>query len=198
MIIPSKKELMKLYLQQGKSAQEIASLFKCSLNKIRYWMDKYNIKLRTISEAIYLKNNPDGDPFKIKYPNTLQEAKLYGFGLGLYWGEGTKADKNAVRLGNTDCDLIKKFILFLTKIFGISKDDLKFSLQLFTDIDEREAKTFWINKLGVQENQFYKSTITRSIRKGTYGKKSEYGVLTLYYHNKKMRDALVGMLEKER
>lgn len=198
MSIPSKKILVKLYLRQGKSAQDIARLFKCSLNKIRYWMNLYGIKSRTISEAIYLKNNPDGDPFKIKDPDTLREAILYGFGLGLYWGEGTKADKNAVRLGNTDCDLIKKFILFLIMIFGIKKDDLKFSLQLFNDINEEDARKFWVNKLEVKESQFYKSTITRSARKGTYSKKSKYGVLTLYYHNKKMRDALMDMLEKER
>ena len=108
--IPSEKKLAKLYLEQNKSAQDIADIFKCSLNKIWYWMGKYKIKPRTISEAIYRKNNPNGDPFKIKYPSTLKEAMLFGFGLGLYWGEGTKANKFAVRLGNTDSKLIKKFI----------------------------------------------------------------------------------------
>ncbi|MBU0546378.1 hypothetical protein KKA13_03945 [Patescibacteria group bacterium] len=198
MYIPSKKELEKLYLKQGKSTQEIARLFRCSLNKIRYWMEKYDIKRRTISEAIYLKNNPDGDPFKLTYPNSIKDAILFGFGLGLYWGEGTKMDKNTVRLGNTDWNLINKFILFLIKIFGIKKYDLKFSLQVFNDIDEKEAKRFWMKKLGVQESQFYKSTITKSVRKGTYGKKSNYGVLILYYHNKKMRDALMKLLVEEK
>ena len=108
--IPSKKILVKLYLGQKKSAQDIADIFKCSLNKIWYWMGKYKIKSRTISEAIYRQKNPKGDPFKIKYPITLKEAMLFGFGLGLYWGEGTKANKYAVRLGNTDYRLIKKFI----------------------------------------------------------------------------------------
>ncbi|OGH91245.1 MAG: hypothetical protein A2534_05110 [Candidatus Magasanikbacteria bacterium RIFOXYD2_FULL_39_9] len=196
--IPSKKILVKLYLGQKKSAQDIADIFKCSLNKIWYWMGKYKIKSRTISEAIYRQKNPKGDPFKIKYPSTLKEAMLFGFGLGLYWGEGTKANKYAVRLGNTDYRLIKKFIKFLIKVFTIKKKDLKFSLQLFTDINPKTALNFWVNSLNVTRDQFYKSTITKSVRKGTYGKKSEYGVLTVYYHNKKMRDVLVSLLDKEK
>lgn len=196
--IPSKKILVKLYLEQNKSAQDIADIFECSLNKIWYWMGKYKIKSRTISDAIYQQKNPNGDPFKIKYPNTLKEAVLFGFGLGLYWGEGTKANKYAVRLGNTDYRLINKFIKFLIKVFNVKKKDLKFSLQLFNDIDPETALNFWVKNLGVAKTQFYNSTITKSVRKGTYGKRSEFGVLTVYYHNKKMRDALVGMLEKHK
>lgn len=196
--VPSKKILVRLYLVENKSAQDIADLFKCSLNKIWYWMRKYKIKPRTISEAIYRKKNPNGDPFKIKYPHTLSESILFGFGLGLYWGEGTKANKYAVRLGNTDYRLIKKFIQFLVQVFTIKKRDLKFSLQLFNDIRQKVALDFWVKNLGVAKSQFYKSTITKSVRKGTYGKKSEFGVLTVYYHNKKMRDALIGLLEKEK
>jgi hypothetical protein len=196
--IPSKDILVNLYLRQGKSAQDIADIFKCSLNKIRYWMEKYEIKTRTISEAVYIQKNPNGDPFKLNYPKNLNEGKLFGFGLGLYWGEGTKANKYAVRLGNSDYRLIKKFIEFLEKIFSVKKQDLRFSLQLFNDIDPVEALKFWQKSLGVKINQFYKSTISKSVRKGTYGKKSQFGVLTLYYHNKKLRDLLVNLLNKEK
>jgi hypothetical protein len=192
----SQKKIAQLYINHSKSVQEIADIIKCSPNKIRYWMKKYNIETRTISEAIYRKNNPHGDPFKIRYPSTLSEAVLFGLGLGLYWGEGTKADKATVRLGNTDRDLIKKFIVFLVKVFGIKKKDLKFGLQLFTDINEEKAVEFWVNYLHVAKEQFYRCTITRSVRKGTYGKKSEFGVLTVYYHNIKMRNELISLLEQ--
>ncbi|TAN33052.1 hypothetical protein EPN28_03575 [Patescibacteria group bacterium] len=194
----SKGVLQKLYQNQGKSAQEIANIFECSVNKIRYWMEKYSITCRSISEAIYKKNNPNGDPFVIKYPHTLKEGILYGFGLGLYWGEGTKADKCTVRLGNTDPRLVKKFIDFLVKFFSIRRKDLKFSLQLFNDISVTEALRFWKGQIKVNKNQFYKSTITMSVRKGTYREKSRHGVLTVYYHNKKMRDELMRILENKK
>lgn len=194
----SKKILLKLYLKKSKSAQEIADVYKCSVNKVRYWMDRCGIKRRTISEAIYRKNNPNGDPFKIRYPNTIKAAVLFGLGLGLYWGEGTKADEGTVRLGNADSDLIKKFIQFLVEVFCIKKKDLKFSLQLFNDISEAEALEFWIKELRIARSQFYKSTIMISARKGSYRKKSKFGVLTVYYHNKKMRDNLINILQREK
>ncbi len=174
--------------------QDIATELHCSLHKVQYWMQKYAIKIRSTSDAIYLKNNPDGDPFKFSPPKTLSQAELFGFGLGLYWGEGTKADKTSVRLGNTDPELIAKFIEFLVKIFGVKREALHFGLQLFNDLPKNTAMDFWQKKLRINSSQFYKTIVTESRGKGTYRKKSKYGVLTVYCHNRKLRDLLVGML----
>src|SRR5256885_1058329 len=103
----TKEDLSRLYTKEGKSVYEIASLYNCSQNKVNYWLAKFEIKKRTISEAIYQKRNPDGDPFLFKTPETLKSMLLFGLGLGLYWGEGNKKNKNTVRLGNTDPRLIK-------------------------------------------------------------------------------------------
>src|SRR3989344_806379 len=134
-----KNKLYDLYIDKRKSKQEIADIFQCSLHKVSYWMDKYLIKTRTISDAIYIKHNPNGDPFTFISPKNSEEAKLFGLGLGLYWGEGTKANLNSVRLGNTDPKLLKRFVEFLIKFFGIKKSDFTFGLQIFTDISPDEA-----------------------------------------------------------
>lgn len=189
-----KKVLEDFYLKDGKSIKDVAGILSCSSHQVSYWMLKYNINARSISEAIYLKNNPGGDPFNFTAPKTLKAAELLGFGLGLYWGEGTKADKCSVRLGNTDPALIKKFMEFLVKTFKIEKSDLKFGLQLFTDIDEKEAMDFWVERLKIKKSQFYKTVITKSRSLGTYRKKNRFGVITVYYHNKKLRDMLVSLL----
>lgn len=189
-----KEKLFDLYTKKKRSMQEIADIFGCSLHKVSYWMNKHDIKIRTISNAVYLKNNPEGDPFKIKIPRNIEEAKLFGLGLGLYWGEGTKADKSSVRLGNTDPKLIKKFIEFLDKGFSVKKEDLKFGLQLFSDMDQNKALDFWLKWLNINLSQFYKVTVTKSRSLGTYRKKSQYGVVTVYYHNKRLRDIIVNML----
>lgn len=189
-----KKLLEEFYLIKNRSMQEIADTLKCSLHKVAYWINKHEIKSRTISDAVYIKNNPDGDPFIVNLPSNIEDAKLFGLGLGLYWGEGTKADKGSVRLGNTDPKLIKKFIEFLEKFFRIKKGNLKFGLQLFTDIEVVRALNFWIKELNVNRAQFYKVTVTKSRSRGTYRKRGEYGVLTAYFHNKKLRDIIVKML----
>ena len=191
-----KEVLEKLYFKDGKSMKDIAKQLGCSQHKVEYWMQKHILKIRTISDAVYLKNNPNGDPFKFVPPKNAKETELFGLGLGLYWGEGTKADKGAVRLGNSDFMLIEKFIEFLVEIFSIRHSDLKFGLQLFNDVSTAEALDFWRKKLKIDKSQFYKTVITKSRAKGTYRKKSKYGVLTVYYHNRKLRDLLVGMLPR--
>ncbi|MDO8490052.1 MAG: hypothetical protein Q7S47_01380 [bacterium] len=190
-----RETIEQLYLVERQSMNDIAQKLQCSLHKVSYWLKKYQIQTRSISDAIYQRNNPYGDPFSFREPNTLSQAALVGYGLGLYWGEGTKACKTSVRIGNSDPALLSKFILFLVQIFGIKKADLRFSLQLFTDIDEKEAMQYWLRGLRVNARQFTKTTITPSRKEGTYRHRSQTGVVTLYYHNKKLRDTLVQMIK---
>jgi hypothetical protein len=157
-------------------------------------MQKHVLRIRTISDAVYLKNNPSGDSFKFNPPKTLKEAELFGFGLGLYWGEGTKADKTSVRLGNTDPELIEKFIEFLVRIFSVNKKKLRFGLQVFSGAEGKAALDFWQKKLKISEGQFYQTTLTKSRGHGSYGRKAKYGVLTVYFHNRKLRDLIISML----
>lgn len=188
-------QLSKLY-SSGLSMMDIAKTYKISPHKVVYWMEKYGITRRTRSEATYTKKHPNGDPFKFFSPTNLETAKLLGLGLGLYWGEGTKANKTSVRLGNTDPKLINVFMEFLIKIFNVDKKDLRFGLQIFTDLNPSEVMDYWMNQLKIKKEQFYKTIVTKSGSLGTYRKKCEYGVITVHYHNKKLRDLLVEMILK--
>ena len=172
---------------------DIAMLLDCSVNKVVYWMDKHQIERRSISDAIYQKHNPNGDPFKVNSICTQADAKLLGMGIGLYWGEGTKSNKHSIRLGNTDPALLNTFMKFLIELFGVKKSDMRFGLQIFTDIDPEKALKYWARELSVKPSQFYKIIVTISGSLGTYRKKSAYGVVTVHYHNKKLRDIVVGM-----
>ena len=116
-----KKYLEKLYIKKKNSVAEISKILNCSQNKVNYWINKHEIKKRTISDAVYIKNNPNGDPFTLKKLTTKNDHYLFGLGIGLYWGEGTKSNKHSVRLGNTDPYMILKFIEFLDVIYGINK-----------------------------------------------------------------------------
>lgn len=71
----SQKELENLYLS-GSSMSEIAVNLECSIHKVVYWMNKYGIKRRSRSEALYIKLNPKGDPFKIKKILEPEESLL--------------------------------------------------------------------------------------------------------------------------
>lgn len=195
--IPSESQLESLYIEKGKSAFEISKDLRCSEHKINYWLCRYNIPKRSIADAMYKKNNPNGDPFKIKEIKALKDAKLYGLGLGLYWGEGNKKNKNSIRLGNTDPSIIRRFIEFLIKILGIKKSKLKFGLQIFSDISKKKALNFWLKELSsfnVSTSQFFKVTITPSRSIGNYREKSKYGVITVHFSNTKLKKIIDSML----
>ena len=192
----TKEILNRLYCVKKLSMMEISKKLNCSHNQVVYWMKKYKIKRRSISDAIYQQHNPNGDPFQIQTIDTIEKAKLYGLGIGIYWGEGNKTNKYSIRLGNTDAKLLNIFISFLIEIFNVNRKDMRFQLQTFTDIDTNEALEYWINILSVDKSQFYKVRVTISGSVGTYRNKSRYGVVTVYYHNKRLRDILVGMLPR--
>lgn len=189
--------LQDLYTKQRLSSAQIAKLTSCSVSKVNYWLSKHAIQKRSISDAVYTKHNPNGDPFVIPKIDTLAKAQLYGMGLGLYWGEGTKANKYSVRLGNSDPELIKMFIRFLVELHGVNKNSLRFGLQIFSDTNQELSLAYWTTKLNVEKHQFYKVHITPSGSIGTYRQKSKHGVVTIYYHNKRLRDIIVNALPRQ-
>lgn len=191
----SKDVLIDFYINQNKSVNDIGKVLGCSPHKVAYWMEKYKILRRNQSEATYQKRNPLGDPFSLMEPRNLSEAELMGMGLGLYWGEGNKLNKNSIRLGNTDPALIKTFIRFLNKFFNINQKKIRFGLQVFSDIKPTEALNFWVKELKVDKLQFQKVVITPSRGAGTYKKKMKYGVLTVYFNNKKLRNVIISKLK---
>jgi hypothetical protein len=181
-------------VEQRLSAMQIARLAGCSHTTIEDHLQKMGIERRSISEAIYARRNPDGDPFKFRMPLTAEEWRLFGLGLGLYWGEGNKASKQMVRINNTDPRLLKAFMDFMEKFFCVKKEKLRLQIQIFDDIDIDEAIDFWTRELGVSREKFYQPIITKSDSIGTHNNKSRYGVVALVYSNIKLRNQLMGEL----
>jgi hypothetical protein len=191
-----KELLAKLYLKEKRSVSNIAKQLHCSQHKVNYWLEKHSIPKRSISEAIYLKRNPKGDPFSFSVPKTSAGHFLLGLGLGLYWGEGNKRNKTQVRLGNTDPKLIRVFVRFLQKVYGVKKSKFHFGLQVFSDMSPKQALAFWMKTLNVPRSQFGKVIVTPARGIGTYREKTRHGVLTVYVSNRKLRDLICGEIEK--
>jgi len=187
--------LRNLYTNRVMSMQEIAEFLGYSINKIDYWLAKYSIPKRSHSDATYVKYNRLVEPFQIKQNLTAKDEKLFGMGVGIYWGEGNKKSPNAVRVGNTDANLIRSFVKFLTNICGVKPEKIRYGLQLFTDVDESVALNFWQEQLDITRNQIM-PTISRinSGKIGTYRTKNQFGVMTVYVFNRKLRDWLVNQL----
>lgn len=186
----NKEELIDLYINKGMSASEIAHLQGCSESKINYWLLCHKIPKRSISEAVYKKHNPNGDPFVFGKLNSQKKSFVFGLGLGLFWGEGSKRNVNSVRLSNSDPRLIKWFILFLKEIYSIDKNKLRFQLQIHKDLKEKETIQFWLKFLKVKQDQFFKTTLLKGAGPGSYKQRSQYGVIIVYFNNTKLRNLI--------
>jgi hypothetical protein len=194
----AKSVLEKMYVHDRLSSRAVAGKLRCSEHRVNYWLEKHGIPKRTISEALYSSWNPNGDPFEVRQPTSIEEAKLYGLGIGLYWGEGTKRDKSSVRLGNSDPRLIKKFLMFLRHFYRIEEKKLRFGLQIFGDMDKKKVLSFWTRALGVSKEKFFPTIIVTPYRGvGNYRQKTQHGVVTIHFSNKKLRDIIVGAIDTE-
>ena len=191
----TKKEIKQKYLA-GQSMFQIAKHFGCSVHKVVYWMKKYDINRRSRSEAIYLFNNPNGDPFSIKNNLTEEEILLKGMGLGIYWGEGNKTSKNSLRVSNTDPYLIKTFRSFLRQICQVKESKIGYAIVCFNDSDPQKVKSYWSKELKISPEKFGKIVQVPPQGKGTYKRKSIYGVCTLRFNNTKLKRWLMDKIVK--
>ena len=189
-----KEKIKKLY-RKGFSMMEISQKLGYSYNAVVYWMKKLKIPCRSVSDALYQKLNPKGDPFNIKKNLTPEDQRLFGLGMGIYWGEGNKLNKHSVRLGNSDPKLIKLFRDFLIKICGVKKEKFLYNLLLFNDASKNKALSFWNKELGLASGQIKSVTSLKPRGKGTYKKKSMTGVLTIEVGNVKLKKEIDKMLE---
>ncbi|MFA4999859.1 MAG: hypothetical protein WC545_00665 [Patescibacteria group bacterium] len=180
------KIITELYLRKKFSMVQIASELKMSPSSIRYWLDKNNVKRRTINEAIntWYLTKLHKKPFQLKTKFTTKERELKVAGIMLYWGEGGKT-KNMVRFTNSDPEMILTFLNFLRKICGVQEERLKALIHMYPDHNEDKLKLFWINTTKIPKERFYKSFIHEG-RKGTYKKKSKYGTLAIYYSDQRL------------
>lgn len=166
---------------------EISQILNCSPHKVVYWMNKYTIVRRSLSDAMYSRLNPNGDPFLIKSLLSNDEMYLYGLGIGIYWGEGEKVSKNALRVANSDPFVLIVFSKFLQEICSVQKEKMRYSLICFNDSDPKEVKNYWAKMLEISEEKFGKIVVIPKQGKGTYRRKSLYGVCTLTVSNTKLK-----------
>lgn len=192
-----KPNTLRILYSKGQSFAEIAKTFGCSVHKIKYWMGKYKIPSRSISEAVYLKSNPTGDPFKIKENLSKSDIFLFGLGIGIFWGEGNKSIlTSGLRVANTDPGIIKTFRNFIKIIYGLEDRRFSYSLICFNDSDPNTSKNYWANQLKISPQKFGKITIIPKQGKGTYKNKSLYGVCTVLANNSKLRKLVLEKIQE--
>ena len=120
-------------------------------------------------------------------------------GFGLYWGEGYKYENGELGFTNSNPQMIRFYFKWL-RLWNVEKDSLIFRITLneFFRKEENNIKNFWINFLGVKENQFSKTTfIQTNLKKASVKNMEKYkGILRVKVRKGiALRNKILGALE---
>jgi DNA-binding transcriptional MerR regulator len=158
-------EKVKELRSQGMSLRDIEKIVKAARSSISRWSK--NVKLTDEQKKALKNRNPAFNAearrpeLQVEKYRKLREgyqesgrvlAKqmnvLHASGCMLYWAEGAK-NKNSVKLSNTDVNLLKFFLKFLRKCYGVSDKDVKIRINCYTDKGKtvKEIEEFWIAQL---------------------------------------------------
>lgn len=190
------KEIATQMRKAGKSYKEIQAEMNIPLSTLSSWFsNEWSTAIRSrltaraqAESTVRLQdlNRIRGQQLKRVYEEAKEEARqelealkynpLFIAGIMLYWGEGTKAARNQVRLANSDPEMIKLFIAFLRDVCRFPSEKIKIALLSYPDIDDASVRRFWSFATGIPVSQFHK-TVKINGRHKT--RRLAYGVCTV-------------------
>jgi hypothetical protein len=100
----------------------------------------------------------------------LKNEPLFVFGVGLYWGEGSKTQK-ALSISNSDADLISRWMAWCRRYLP-EHTEQRVRIMAHDDVDEQAARRFWKKVTGVEVQG-----LTRLPRRGSQKRLMRYGVV---------------------
>ncbi|MBI5457662.1 hypothetical protein HY971_02980 [Candidatus Kaiserbacteria bacterium] len=163
--------------REGKSYSEILKALKIPKATLSGWFGKANwsqgVRKRLAKTATTLSterlrelNQIRGNNLKNAYDEARREAReefielkynpLFIAGLMLYWGEGDKVTRHNTRLTNTDPEMIRLFVFFLTRACRIPRKQIKASVLVYPDLNAAECLTYWSRNSALDKNSFTK------------------------------------------
>jgi hypothetical protein len=190
-----KEQLQKLYYGKKLSMWDIAKTLSVTPKTVEYWMDQHNLIRRSNSECAYVKQNPNGDPFKIKARLTRKDKDLLLAGLMLYWAEGSRKNKHTIQMANLDHRLILLFIKFLRRICGVKEEKICLNIQLYRKFNKEETKNYWSRILKVPK-RFIAVNIHSDVRSKPTKQWSRYGIARIEVRNTKLKSWIDVALER--
>ncbi len=166
---------------KGHSYNEIKKILKIpSKGTLSYWFKNLSLPARAKER---LKNNIEiarkRGLFKYNFDRTeaievenksvqkdaeneigkLSSRELLLIGAALYWGEGTKSEKNKnalrVALTNSDPQLVSLFMRFVREILGVDDEKIRAEILIHSNVDIKRARIFWAEVTKLPMDRFY-------------------------------------------
>lgn len=194
-LAPNNLEKIKyLYYEKEYSMREIAEHFNISLDAVTYFMRKHDLKRRNFKETNSIRFKNKKLSFKKKNKLTQSDKELQTIGVMLYWAEGYKTEKaSGIDFANSDPLMIAAFIDFLRTLYQVDEARFRVLLYCHKNQDVEVLKRYWSRVTKVPLSQFTKPYVRNDFRKD--GRKMEYGMIHLRYHDKKLLLDIKNLIE---
>jgi len=114
-------------------------------------------------------------------------------GISLYFAEGSKGDKN-VSFSNSDPKAIKFMVKWLREFCKVPQEKFRGTLYLHDNLNEKQAKEFWLELTGIPLRQFTKTYIVRNNPKRLRKVKHPYGVFRITVSNANLHRKIMGWI----
>ena len=186
------EKIKKLYTE-GLSVREISETLKTPFNATFYFLRKHKIARRTAQASNALQFAKQPLSFKIKSNLSTKEEKLKVAALMLYWGEGAKRG-HVVDLANSDCAVIKIFLLFLREICRIDEKRLRVYTYCYSNQNLDGILRYWSKITKVSLKQFTRPYI-RTDYEMKNGRQMQHGMIHIRYNDKKFLEYLLQEIE---
>lgn len=204
-----------LLRKQGKSLNEIVDELKVSKGSVSLWVrdirlsasQRTKLNKRGFSVSAIEKRRLNRIENTIRrHQVVIDEAKgdvqdlshyeLMLVGTALYWGEGSKTNRNVASIANSDPSVIKIMMRFFKEILEVSQTKFRGHIHTFSHLNADEAENYWSEVSGISRTQFYKTYSKPS--KSSLGKKDNlpYGTFQIYVCDTSVALKIKGWMER--
>ncbi len=125
---------------------------------------------------------------------------LHMAGAMLYWAEGDKASRNAVRLSNSDPELIRLFVRFLRAYFDVTDEQMRVTCHLFADHLARqiEIEQFWLDMLALPRSCLCTSFVNIYSKYSQKKRRNKlpYGTVRICVHSTRIVQSIYGSIQE--
>jgi hypothetical protein len=125
--------------------------------------------------------------------------QLHLAGCMLYWAEGDKG-RQAVRISNSDPQLLSLFVRFLRECYGAEIGRLSVSCNLFADHINRqhEIEDFWLCILGLPRSCLRKSIVNVYSKYSQKKRRNKlpYGTCKVVYSDTRTVQSIYGAIQE--
>jgi hypothetical protein len=117
----------------------------------------------------------------------------------LFWAEGSRK-RNAVVFTNSDPDMVRFFVAFLRRTFGVAQSDFAVTCNLFADHIERQRaiEQFWLDTLDLPASCLRKSIVNVYSKYSQKKRKNRlpYGTVRVVVHSTELVQQIYGAIQE--